>query len=160
MNNFHPSQLPRRSRKQSEDIEPISASDPHPFYPPGDYTAQCIDSCSYRDPRFRTWKIRLDFKILDREEWKEPVCKFFNLGNKEVPIVSLGSHYRRAWIRANGNQPPKRNDRASHRIFRGKKYLVRVGTNTVRWESVNGVRLEHSEGEQYSTVKELIEPLD
>lgn len=140
-------------------FDPISGSDPHPYYVPGEYTAKCIASCSYKDPRFGTWKVRLDFQIIDRDDWIEPVCKFFNLGTGSRPVVARGSHYRRDWIRANGHLPPKRSDRMKPIIFEGKTYLVRIGTNTLRWESSNGKRLEHSAGEQYSTIKELIELL-
>jgi hypothetical protein len=146
-------------RRNSADFDPVCTADPHPLYVPGDYTAKCIDTHAYRDPRFGTWKVRLDFQILDREDWTEPVCKFFNLGSGPKPTVGLGSHYRRAWIRANGERPPKRADRMTHQLFRGRIYLIRVGTNLMRWESSNGKRLEHSAGEQYSTVKELIELL-
>lgn len=125
----------------------VCQDDPYPHYEPGKYTARCVGTATYRDPRFRAWKCRLDFAILPDGD---AISRFYHLGTGSQAEVRRGSEYRREWIIANGEQPRKRQT-MSLKTFEDKVFQVRVGDNTKRYDG-----REHPRQEVYSTVKEIL----
>lgn len=63
--------MPRERRielvRQTEtpiDPEPVCDHSPYPRYPPGNYQARCVAVRVYRDPRFKRWTCRLEFRLI------------------------------------------------------------------------------------------------
>jgi hypothetical protein len=127
--------------------DPVSEVKHYPRYPEGSYEAECTGTAVYRDPGFKRWTARLEFRILPGGEM---IYGFLNLGSGEKPSSGRRSKYFRAWVIANGDGPRKR-QQLSHRVFKGKCFEVRIA-DTKR--DCNGD--DHPSGAVYSTVKEII----
>ena len=137
----------RLVKVQAPVMPPVCDEEPYPRYSPGEYLVRCVGADTYPDPRFKSYKCRLDFRFMDREG---TVSGFFHLGSGEQPKAGRGSEYRRAWVIANGEQPRKR-QRLSQRVFQDKVFRVRVDDTRKRYDG-----REHPEAEVYSTVKEIL----
>ena len=121
---------------------------PYPRFTPGDYEARCVAAKVYRDPRFRRWVARLEFRLMGGEGGV--VYAFLNLGTGAKALVTRGSEYRRAWVIANDGIAPRKRQVMSLRAFIGKIFLVRIGDTSRRFDG-----RDHPAGEVYSTVKEV-----
>jgi hypothetical protein len=100
--------------------EPGIAFRHHDRIEPGEYPAYCRSAHTYRDDNWKRWLCALQFDILDdsRLNTIAQLTKFFNLGAHEKPrVTSRRSHYRRAWIDANGGHLPRRSQNPSPAIF-------------------------------------------
>jgi hypothetical protein len=133
-----------------EELAPICEDAPFPRYKPGIYEARCIGTKIYRDPRFKRWVARLEFRTVP-DSW--PVFAFLNFGNGAKPKAGRGSEYYRAWTIANESTPRKR-ERMSVHVFTGKIFSVRIGDITKRYDG-----REHSPAEIYSKVTEILKRL-
>src|SRR3989442_11792978 len=89
----------------SQELAPISDSNPYPRYAAGEYEVSCNDTKTYFDPQFRAWKCLLIFTFVVTGE---TICGFLHLGNEDRPFAGRRSEYRRWWIIANRDQPRKR----------------------------------------------------
>ncbi|MGA9986682.1 MAG: hypothetical protein WA383_21395 [Terriglobales bacterium] len=87
---------------------------------PGEYVAYCRAADVYLDSEFRRWVCRTQWTVFDdsRTNKLADLTKFFNLGEGRKPrATSRRSHYRQAWIAANGGQSPTRGSRMEPTIF-------------------------------------------
>jgi hypothetical protein len=117
-----------------------------PHLRPGEREMICTEARMYRDPGFNAWKVRLRFA----DEWtSDVVFGFLHLGRGSKPEVGKRSKYYAAWIMASGG-PPRRKDRLSPRVFKGKVFLVRIRDVRKRYD-----QHEHSEGDVYSNAEIL-----
>lgn len=134
----------------AEDLgpQPVCEKAEYPHYEPGEYDAECLAAVTYPDPRFRTWKCKLQFSIMPD---CVPVYAFLNLGRGENPHAGPGSEYRRVWIIAARSKPKKRQV-LSNRVFKGKLFRIRIGDVTGRFDG-----RRHPEAAVYSVVKEILE---
>src|SRR4051812_29102093 len=119
--------MPAASLIDASGPDPICGADPYPKYGEGECDVICTNVVVYRDPRFRakgrdgitrpTWKCRLDCcRVIDQE----PICGWLNLGNEEQPDPRPGSEYRRVWIMGNGGVAPRKRQRMSKSVFKGR----------------------------------------
>jgi len=117
-----------------------------PRLPAGAREMICTEARMYRDPGFNAWKVRLRFHDLLNEEH---VFGFFHLSRGSKPVIGRRSRYYAAWVMANGG-PPRRRDRLSPRVFKGKWFLLRIRDVRKRHD-----QLEHSEHDVYSNAEIL-----
>lgn len=137
----------RSGSEASAQRGPVCEDEPYPRYTAGVCDAQCVGARIYRDPRFRAWKLRLDFVfLLDRRR----ISGFFHMGRDQEPRAGRRSRYYRVWVIANGEQP-RRGQEMSPKVFIGKIFSVQVGDTTVNEEGT-----EHPAAAVYSTIKEIL----
>ena len=128
-------------------LEPVCEHDPYPRYQPGTYELACTGAAIYRDPKFKAWKCKLDFKMVP---CGSVVSGFFHLGRGDRPSAGRSSRYRHAWIIAAGAAPRKR-QALSSRVFKGKLFKVEIADVVKRFDQTS-----HPEGARYSTVQRII----
>ena len=124
-----------------------------PRIEPGKYPAYCRSASVYRDKQFKRWVCAVQFDVLDdslmgvvaRVTW------YLNLGGRDRPHVGRRGKYWRAWLRAAGG-PPKRRDRLTPRVFEGRQAIVTV-VDTAKDHRQIAVSAEES----YSVVLEVLE---
>ena len=136
-----------------EDFGPV-AEDPAPYarIAPGAYLARCLSQKLERVRMYGgAWKLRLVFQIIDLDQ-NPKLALFFHLGTGQKPHAGRKSKYWAAWITANAGQLPRRGQTMTPRLFVGKAFMVRVDCVQKRWDSG-----KHSEGEVYSTIKDILE---
>lgn len=136
-----------RNPNESHLPVPVCNAEPYARYPAGEYQVRAYGSRIYQDPRFRAWKLRIDFHFLTDNG---TVSKFYHLGTGTKPIVGRGSEYRRAWVIATGRQPDK-GEELSPGVFIGSIFKVTIGDNRKRHDG-----RDHPDAEIYSTVKEIL----
>jgi|GEM_PF-4656057 len=139
----------RKLSSEDREFAPVNDVEPYFCVRPGEYDALFVGAKTYLDPRFKAWKIRLDFQILDLLEDQIILPAFFNLGTKAQPKAGRGSRYRRLWIDVVGKQPSRR-QKMTTRVFQGRAFRVLVKDVV---ENLN--RIKHHPAEVYSTIKEV-----
>jgi hypothetical protein len=129
-----------------KNTDPIYAGD-YESVPEGKYEAIVIRI--ERGEFYRRKKLYIWFQIVEQgnENGKE-VFMPFNMYKR----ITRGSKYYAAWLIANKSQKPKKNDRMSPKIFKGKVFSIKV--RTVITGSKNDVL---TGGEKYSVVDEILE---
>lgn len=123
-----------------------------PRLDPGEYPAYSRSSKVYRDGQFKRWVCAVQFDVLDDSltEVLARVTWYLNLGSREKPHAGRRTNYWTAWVKANGGQP-KRRDRLSPDVFKGRHALVRV----------DGTQKNHRQrsiqsDESYSIIREVV----
>jgi hypothetical protein len=98
-----------------------------PRLEPGEYSAYCRSTKTYRDGQFKRWVCAVQFDVLrdDLETRLGRVTWFLNLGNRDKPQATRRSNYMSAWVLAHGG-PPSRGDRMSPNIFKRRHARVVV----------------------------------
>jgi len=87
---------------------------------PGVYIGYCRMADVYLDSQWKRWVCRTQWTVFDDSRLNKlaNLTKFFNLGEGQKPrATSRRSHYRQAWIAANGGQSPTRGSRMEPTIF-------------------------------------------
>lgn len=87
---------------------------------PGEYVGFCRTADTYLDSQWKRWVCRIQWTVFDDSRLNKlaDLTKFFNLGEGQKPrATSRRSHYRQAWIAANGGQSPTRSSRMEPTIF-------------------------------------------
>jgi len=107
----------------------VSKSDPRPRIPEGKYEAVCIkvEVSSYLANEKRLY---LHFQIITDEHMGVKIFGIYNYSYKSFP---RGSKYYTDWSIANGALP-KRADRMTTRVFKGKAFLVKVRDAIPRYD--------------------------
>jgi hypothetical protein len=102
-----------------------------PRIEPGEYPAFSRASKIYRDNQFRRWVCAVQFDVLgsDLAGVLARLTWFLNMGDGESPYAGRRSNYWLAWIKATG-AAPRRSDRLSPRVFRGRHARVAVEDTT------------------------------
>jgi hypothetical protein len=124
-----------------------------PQIKPGTYVAYCRSAALYRDGQFKRWVCAVQFDVLDSSGINvlARVTWYMNLGSRKTPNASRRGNYWRAWIRANG-RPPGRRDRMSPRIFERRCAIVLVADTEKTYNS-GCVKA----AESYSVIRDVIE---
>jgi hypothetical protein len=76
-------------------------------------------------PYRSTRKLFLHFRIITQPYAGEGIWSAFNVG---YGSIRPGSKYFKAWVLANNDRMPSRNDRMSPVIFKGKRFFVQTRT--------------------------------
>lgn len=116
--------------KREKDLNSISPkTNPLPQIPKGKYEAVCIktDVSKYLGKEKRLY---LHFKIIAGEYSETKIFGIYNYNYKSFP---RGSKYYTDWSIANGALP-RRADRMSTRIFKGKVFLVKIRDAIPRYD--------------------------
>lgn len=113
------------------------------FVPEGEHQAIVTryDRCEF----YRRKKLYLWFKIVDGTNEGPEIFMPFNVYSKIV----RNSKYYKAWVTAKGSKP-KKNDRMSPKVFKGKVFLIKVRT------VMKGRELEALGEDKYSVVDDII----
>ncbi|MFL6353663.1 MAG: hypothetical protein ACJ74Z_17685 [Bryobacteraceae bacterium] len=120
---------------------------------PGQYPAYCCSAGVYRDRQFKRWVCAVQFDVLDASLTRviARLTWYINLGARDKPHAGRRGNYWSAWTKANGG-PPKRNDRLSPSVFKGRHAIVTV-EDTCKTHCQKAI----SSDESYSVIRDVVE---